>query len=638
MCFSSSKDNVTHSNASFIDVFEKLKIQIREQEFSNIEEVKCSIDSIEKSFHNNAKKLIINKLYTIINAIRPLNIHQLIVSLKEVKKMSQTVKEKEIVLLIGETGSGKSTTIQWLSGARLKRTKVEVEKAGYLEHYEMVDEGQVDLSKVKTSPFMKSETRFVLPISIPLENGELIVCDLPGLEDTAGTEVDIANCFGINEAIRECKSVRLLVFLSYPSIGDRGQGIQKAAKMLSKMIPDIEDRLQAVSYVLTKFPEKTCFSAMLENMCKNIDRQNEADDVTFKAVLDDMKQKSYHVFSVHPENDNRLDLIKIISSLRPIKEPNDVFRLSLTENSHAILRTQLNRDNFNVLNGIKRKDYISASYYLNNINQLNSILKDSSSLETYRTAELQVEKEIDKLKQETLKSFSKAISIREKLSEEYLYEFERNLKHLKISGKWIKSIEKFYPEALNSIVLEMEKRFDQVSKEINFDSLGFYLENLKLLKTIMEDEKASVSKLFDKAVTFCKESLLETTIKTKEYINTYQYNLADESLKEAIKGFLVLEPIMKDIIPSSLTELPLFIDKHLTDIVERGSVAISEIPQIVLHAQSDRIQEIIEKFKECVDKCSAASKTSIPRQIIQLLSMNSERSHTNELKNETRSS
>jgi len=43
---------------------------------------------------------------------------------------------------------------------------------------------------------------------------EIYICDSPGFGDTSGSEVDISNGIGIVEALKGCKSVKILVVVS----------------------------------------------------------------------------------------------------------------------------------------------------------------------------------------------------------------------------------------------------------------------------------------------------------------------------------------------------------------------------------------------------------------------------------------
>ena len=54
-----------------------------------------------------------------------------------------------------------------------------------------------DLPKVKLGAFMESETRFLRPIKVRMKVGRkyltIILCDSPGLKDSRGEELDVAN-------------------------------------------------------------------------------------------------------------------------------------------------------------------------------------------------------------------------------------------------------------------------------------------------------------------------------------------------------------------------------------------------------------------------------------------------------------
>ena len=50
------------------------------------------------------------------------------------KEAAKSISKRDIVLLIGVTGSGKSTTIQFLAGATMKEVRVQISPGKYLEH------------------------------------------------------------------------------------------------------------------------------------------------------------------------------------------------------------------------------------------------------------------------------------------------------------------------------------------------------------------------------------------------------------------------------------------------------------------------------------------------------------------------
>ena len=76
-----------------------------------------------------------------------------------------------------------------------------------------------NLREVEISGIMTSCTRFIKPIKITHmneddEEEDIIICDCPGLEDTRGPELDIANIYGVVYAAWGCKGIIPIITLS----------------------------------------------------------------------------------------------------------------------------------------------------------------------------------------------------------------------------------------------------------------------------------------------------------------------------------------------------------------------------------------------------------------------------------------
>ena len=130
------------------------------------------------------------------------------------QEAQQELRGKEIVMLMGQTGTGKSTTIHFLAGHKM--VEKEVAQETIIEH------GQRSRKKMTTKKVlksiqpidginighdMKSETLFT---RIYKSQSGQIFCDTPGFNDNRGVEVDISNAIGIKLAIRACKNVKII--------------------------------------------------------------------------------------------------------------------------------------------------------------------------------------------------------------------------------------------------------------------------------------------------------------------------------------------------------------------------------------------------------------------------------------------
>ena len=115
--------------------------------------------------------------------------------------------------MIGPTGSGKSTTILFLSGAKMKELQ---ENGVYHIGAEEKDITNPHARSIKSNPMTESVTKYITAVPIPSGKGgkQIVLCDTPGFGDTNGPEVDIANGIGVIRAIQNCKSVRPIVLIS----------------------------------------------------------------------------------------------------------------------------------------------------------------------------------------------------------------------------------------------------------------------------------------------------------------------------------------------------------------------------------------------------------------------------------------
>ena len=74
---------------------------------------------------------------------------------------------------------------------------------------------------------MISCTRYIKAIKFMEEDCQVTICDSPGIEDTRGHELDIANIYGVVLAAKSCKTIVPVIVLSHNSMGDRMVGLKR---------------------------------------------------------------------------------------------------------------------------------------------------------------------------------------------------------------------------------------------------------------------------------------------------------------------------------------------------------------------------------------------------------------------------
>jgi hypothetical protein len=135
--------------------------------------------------------------------------------------------ESNLILVIGGTGSGKSTIINYLAGQTMR----EITKEEFLEP---VIEADNPIMAVGHDSF-RSLTD--LPQLYSDSNTKLTYCDCPGFSDTRGAEVDIANGYAIKSIIENARSIKaVLVIVNYHALyADKGRSVKETLMNLNQL-------------------------------------------------------------------------------------------------------------------------------------------------------------------------------------------------------------------------------------------------------------------------------------------------------------------------------------------------------------------------------------------------------------------
>jgi energy-coupling factor transporter ATP-binding protein EcfA2 len=220
--------------------------------------------------------------------------------LKLAKEASQKIKDEHVILLLGSTGCGKSTSVHYLCGSMLREKKL-----GDLPHIEACKILNEDLYKVRTSPFAKSETRWITPININLyhlgsdKETKVILVDTPGSGDTESYEVDISNGLGILEAVRLTKSVRILILISYKNFGARSEDIKKQLIYYADMIKDTGINKEAFTFCFTHIPQEITLNDIFHKVkeCHNKLTENDKANDNFVKFIEHLINKAHQALN-----------------------------------------------------------------------------------------------------------------------------------------------------------------------------------------------------------------------------------------------------------------------------------------------------------------------------------------------------
>lgn len=177
----------------------------------------------------SGRQILANNFHTLIQLIQPLNILFMNSLIDKSEYAKSVMENKDVILFLGNSGAGKSTTIHFLAGSKMKRVR---QKGFY--HIEPIDSAPC-ARDVKVVLSTQSATSSMIVVELP--NG-MIICDTPGFGDTTGPETDIANGIGLVNSLSFTRSVKLVMILSKQNM-DRLRGVRERKNTMSSMFVDI---------------------------------------------------------------------------------------------------------------------------------------------------------------------------------------------------------------------------------------------------------------------------------------------------------------------------------------------------------------------------------------------------------------
>jgi len=384
-----------------IDIELKLLFeQIGKEEPTVVEKLNRNIQELKRSRQVFDWKKMKRELLEILKHWKVIDIGEILELIEKTNEASKSIEDQDILLLLGETGVGKSTTIHYLTGSIFEK----ITKNG-ITYYTPIKYSPT-LEKVITSCQAKSETRYVTAIPVSLrkvgvnKNGDIIICDTPGFDDTSGPEVDVANGIGLIRAISKSKSVRPVILISALSVGDRLQGLRSLTHILIGMLPSIGDHLESVSYVFVKYTseQRKNIHGNLKDLQKNLNEEERRDEA-FCQLIEDMIQKTESdilYITLEGNEDKRKYLFRTLVKNEAISNPGDYFTSFVTEKSRGLIQQQANFHQNQIIKASKRNDYKLVEYKLNELKSLCHTLETDEGVKGCYQESIQSLKEIIK--------------------------------------------------------------------------------------------------------------------------------------------------------------------------------------------------------------------------------------------------
>ncbi len=160
-------------------------------------------------------------------------------------QLQQIANTDEVILFVGNTGAGKSTLINYLSGCTLTA------RQDGLSWVIDVQNPVTDIGNdgTRSATYLPKLCRDIN------ENTHRIYCDLPGFNDTRGLTQKLANACLIKEIAARVGGIRVVGVVSLDSLRStegRTENFQSCIEQIIQLIPSLNDSRSSMSLVVTK--------------------------------------------------------------------------------------------------------------------------------------------------------------------------------------------------------------------------------------------------------------------------------------------------------------------------------------------------------------------------------------------------
>ena len=323
-------------------------------------------------------------LTRIRKAIRPLDVAGLIDNIRGTNTAAQSIKGRDIILILGCTGVGKSTLIHFLAGSKITVTETEDD----IPHWapETIMDG---LKDVVVSCSSVSATNGIHAVSVDTTEKSYIICDTAGFADTRGEEYEIASGIVMTDAIRSARSVKLTIVLDEGSMSSKFLILRKQiVPSIIKLIPTFKEHAGSVFYLFNKtFDSMKVTAAKLNKFCRELNEEERADE-NFVAMISDLACKCNGSITAKTDllNKEQLDepgkeLLKKLDAVSPIMNPDKVFCHFTSKESINALKLQLSFHKDAIERGLNRyevsrcgEDLLLVDYKLRQLRDLHSMV------------------------------------------------------------------------------------------------------------------------------------------------------------------------------------------------------------------------------------------------------------------------
>lgn len=357
----------------------------REQEL--VELVKSSEDDISRDYmaaQNRWVDLLLDKVSDILDSTQYVNLEKLTQLMEQNDAAGMAMEGKDVVLLMGSPGAGKTTTLHYFAGTSFR----EITREG-VTYFKPIDVIDPTLKDMKVSCGGKEViTRHLQVASVTVDGEEVVLCDTPSFGDHESIEEVIANSLGLVRAIQKAKTVRPVLVLSRDEIGFRDQfnAYPQILSILVRMLgTDSNVNLEPFSFVFTKYDAKNSnclrrqFSMFLKDDDEGSKRSGGKNEKNKEAIIQHLLEHTDPDSNiVVPTRGDPIDFLRNLMSNESVVEcPEEFFVPNLSDSILTTMKRQLKFTLLDLRDALSKNDNSTGIHRMQQMSKLANLLPEA---------------------------------------------------------------------------------------------------------------------------------------------------------------------------------------------------------------------------------------------------------------------
>ncbi|KAL4512826.1 hypothetical protein ABPG72_017511 [Tetrahymena utriculariae] len=284
-----------------------------------------------------------------------------------------------------------------------------------------------------------SKQSHTLSLQIAHVKDNYYLCDSPGFFDNRGAEIEIFNASSLKQFMLNCKTVRVVVLISYHELlAQRGALFQEVYKLVSRILKYPEqEAFEKMIFLFTKVPKEKKISNIqseiidfYEILAQNENFESQRTKIFLKAILNQLKANNLVI--VNPIDKQHEYLLQKIIYQPAFTQPSEEFCFSISEHANQKLYLYVEMISNNIIEFQSKGLYKEIMEVMAEFKQVRDCTGDQYLLDSYDDLSREIVKKFEKQKNYTFNIFNEAAEKNNLFSSQNIKEILEIIQYLRI--------------------------------------------------------------------------------------------------------------------------------------------------------------------------------------------------------------